>query len=309
MSNLEENLEKIRFIKSEIEASVLGAGEQIDLLLIAMLAKGHVLIEGEPGLGKSSMVSLLAQLIDADYARVQFTSDLMPSDILGYSMFKEELKNFEFIKGPIFNNVVLADEINRSSPRVQSALLEAMNESQVSVDGKTHQLPEPFMVIATQNPLSSAGTFPLPDAQLDRFLLSISLKIPNAVIQKNILKLHLHGRKKVTKASHINMTELTDLQDAVKQIKVSDKIMDYVVNLSEAVRHQNPYDGSLSVRASISLSRASQAAALLAGRKSVYPEDVKLVFVACYAHRLEGMTTHIKAQAFLANLLKEIAVP
>jgi MoxR-like ATPase len=307
MSVLDLGLEKIGTIKSEITASVLGAGDQVDLLLIAILARGHVLIEGEPGLGKSSMVSLLAKLIEADYARIQFTSDLMPSDILGYSIYNEELKSFEFIRGPIFNNVVLADEINRSSPRVQSALLEAMNEKQVTVDGKSHKLPVPFMVIATQNPLSSAGTFPLPDAELDRFLLSISLKTPSPKIQKDILKLHLSGNYNDKPEVSLNIDELHQLQENVKRIHVSDLVMQYIIDLTEAARLKNPFESSLSVRASLNLSRAAQASALLDGREHVYPDDVKKVFTASYAHRMHGQRD--EAENFLIHLLEEISVP
>jgi len=307
VSEFVSSLEKVQIIKKEIETSILGAGEQIDLLLIAILAKGHLLIEGEPGLGKSSMVSLLSKLIDAKYARIQFTSDLMPSDILGYSLYNEERKNFDFVRGPIFNNVVLADEINRSSPRVQSALLEAMNENQVTVDGYSHNLPEPFMVIATQNPLSSAGTFPLPDAELDRFLLSITLKTPSAKIQKDILRLHLAESSKQSTELILKIHELTILQESVNQIHVSDLVMQYIIDLTEAVRVQNPFDSSISIRASLNLSRASQASALMDGRKDVFPDDVKKVFMACYAHRLHGGRGGV--ESFLQKLLDEVPVP
>lgn len=278
--------DQLNLIKTTISEEIIGSEDSIELLLISLLAKGHVLIEGEPGLGKSSLASALAKSIDASFARIQFTADLMPADIIGYSMYRHEQQSFEFIKGPVFNNIILADEINRTSPRVQSALLEAMNEKQVSVDGITHILDKTFMVIATQNSLSSAGTFPLPNAQLDRFLVSIPVKLPSEEQQLEIINLHLSGTKKNRISDLLSQQQLFDLQDEVSEVTVSKSITKYVVELCTVIRKDPLLEGSISIRATLGLTKSLQALALLRKRDAVYPEDVKYLLPYCFAHRL-----------------------
>ena len=291
-------------LKDRLCQDVLGAEDHAELLLVALLAQGHILIEGEPGIGKSSLANSLASSIHASNARIQFTPDLMPSDILGYSIVKQATKDFEFIAGPIFNNIVLADEINRTSPRIQSALLEAMNEQQVSIDGISHELPSPFMVIATQNSLQSIGTYPLPEAQLDRFILSINMELPKLETQRKILQSHLELKGK-TIASEITAKHILEHQKNCLKVQIVPKLQDYILNLCEATRQSNKLHSSLSIRASISFMRTCQALAYLNGREAVYPEDIQKLFIPCLAHRfLNPSHSDLKAiQAILAEIL------
>lgn len=303
--------DQLNLIKTTISEEIIGSEDSIELLLISLLAKGHVLIEGEPGLGKSSLASALAKSIDASFARIQFTADLMPADIIGYSMYRHEQQSFEFIKGPVFNNIILADEINRTSPRVQSALLEAMNEKQVSVDGITHILDKTFMVIATQNSLSSAGTFPLPDAQLDRFLVSIPVKLPSEEQQLEIINLHLSGTKKNRISDLLSQQQLFDLQDEVSEVTVSKSITKYIVELCTVIRKDPLLEGSISIRATLGLTKSLQALALLRKRDAVYPEDVKYLLPYCFAHRLtyKKDATHDGCFNYLQKVCLKVTSP
>ena len=298
-------------LKKQLCQTVLGAEDKIELLLVALLAQGHVLIEGEPGLGKSSLANALAKAVQGDFARVQFTPDLMPSDILGYSMFNTAQQSFDFIPGPIFNNIVLADEINRTSPRMQSALLESMNEKQVSIDGISHKLPDLFMVIATQNSLHSIGTYPLPEAQLDRFILSVAMEMPDFETQKSILQNHLLTEDKIAVDIELSADVLRDAQKECLHVPVSSNIQEYILELCEAVRNSSEFRSHLSIRAAVALMRCSQAMAYLNGHEAVYPEDVQKVFVSCLAHRFLNSSSGslVDIQLLLKKLLAEQKLP
>ena len=280
--------DQLEALQHQLTNRVLGTNDAAFLLLTALLSNGHVLIQGAPGIGKTTLAKTLAESVDCGFSRIQFTPDLLPSDILGYSMYRQGSDSFEFVGGPIFKNIVLADEINRTSPRIQSALLEAMNEHQVSVDGATHALPTPFMVIATQNNLYAAGTFPLPEPQLDRFLVSIEMRLPTPEKQKEILDLHAQsagGNNGGSSPSQKILTaaEVTTMQQDVLKVQVLDKVRGYIVGICESARNNDGLWSGLSARASIALMRAAQAAAYLDGRDVVYPDDVKKVTRQCLA--------------------------
>ncbi len=282
-------LDKLKQLHERLIATVFGAEEPACLLLTALLAKGHALIEGPPGIGKTSMAHALASGIGGSFRRIQFTPDLLPSDILGYNLYRAHASDFEFVPGPVFSNFVLADEINRTSPRIQSALLEAMNDGQVTIDGTTRILEPPFMVIATQNSTSSTGTFPLPEPQLDRFLLSIPMSLPSPEVQERILQAHASGG--IGEASGGALLEIEDilqLQGMVPQITVSSSLNRYVVCLSETLRRLAGGEHTVSVRASIAVLRASQARALIAGDTAVLPDHVQAMFPHVMRHRLLG---------------------
>ncbi len=278
--------DSLQKLQQRLNQTVLGAESAVYELLVALLAGGHVLIEGTPGVGKTTLVKTLADSISGDFKRVQFTPDLVPSDLLGYSMFRPDRNEFEFHQGPIFTNLLLADEINRTSPRIQSALLECMNEGQVTVDGKTHDLPGFFHVVATQNNRYSTGTFPLPEPQLDRFLLSIEMKLPDAATRAGVLRQHMDQALTPPTGAILTTEELVNLQKQTESIPVSDPICDYVVQLCDAVRNHSDLSGEISNRGSLSLLRAARAIALIEGHEGVFPEDVKRAFIPALAHRV-----------------------
>ncbi|OKY24790.1 MoxR family ATPase [Thalassotalea sp. PP2-459] len=277
----------IENIIAQIERVVIGKPEQVKLSLACLLAKGHLLIEDLPGMGKTTLAHVLASTSGLSYQRVQFTSDLLPADIIGVSIFDQQQLAFTFHKGPLFNQVVLADEINRASPKAQSALLEAMEENRVSVDGVTYELPEPFFVIATQNPLFHAGTYPLPESQLDRFMMKISLGFPDRASEKAILKGD-NARLFEQLPACINLTQLAAIQEEVNIVYVADELIDYVVALCERSRHTNLSVNPLSPRAGKSLIAAAKAWAFIHQRDHVLPDDIKAVFNSVCEHRLVG---------------------
>ncbi|MGB6219481.1 AAA family ATPase [Haloferula sp.] len=275
-------------LRIRLTSTVLGAENATNLLLTALLSKGHALIEGPPGIGKTSLAHTLATSIGGTFKRVQFTPDLLPADLLGYSLYRMDRGDFEFIPGPVFAHCVLADEINRTSPRVQSALLECMNEHQVTLDGVTRQLPEPFFVIATQNDSDRHGTFPLPEPQLDRFLLSIRMDLPSEEIQQRILMDHASGEingKSSTEAL-IRPDEVLALQNEVLEIPLHESIAAYITSLCESLRRLSGSDTSVSVRASLAVMQAARAAAFLESANAVHPDHVQQVFPAVLRHRL-----------------------
>ena len=284
--------EKLEALRRQLTERVLGGEDPAFFLLVSLLANGHVLIQGAPGIGKTTLAKALADSVDSRFSRIQFTPDLLPSDILGYSMYRQGTDAFEFVEGPIFSNIVLADEINRTSPRIQSALLESMNEHQVSIDGVTRSLPAPFMVIATQNNLYSSGTFPLPEPQLDRFLISIEMRLPDPDTQRSILGLHATGNLNGDGAAPpiLGVDDVSAIQKQVRNVRVLDKVQGYIVALCESARNNEGLWSGLSARASIALMRASQATAFLEGRDAVYPDDVKRVVPAVLGHRLHSKT-------------------
>jgi MoxR-like ATPase len=267
---------------------VIGSEEASRLLLTALLGNGHVLIEGAPGIGKTMLAHTLAGSMGGVFKRVQFTPDLLPSDLLGYNLYRSATGGFEFIPGPVFSNCLLADEINRTSPRVQSALLESMNEGRVTIDGLTRELPRPFIVIATQNDTHATGTFPLPEPQLDRFLLSLRMTLPNAGKQTEILLSHAaHGAAPETTPSFgLDGETIIALQKKAAELPVSLAVAQYITALCEALRRLAGSNESVSVRASLAILRAARANAFLESAPAVYPDHVQAVFPAVMRHRI-----------------------
>jgi len=278
--------DKLKLLHQCLSEKVLGAEQPATLLLIALLAKGHALIEGAPGVGKTSIAQTLASCFNGEFRRIQFTPDLLPSDILGYHMYKQNTGDFEFIPGPVFSNLLLADEINRTSPRVQAALLEAMNEAQVTIDGKTIPLSAPFCVIATQNDTSSTGTFPLPEPQLDRFLLSIPMSLPNRSIQESIILSQNNHVQDEFVEPFFSVEDIVREQEACLSTQLSDSLSGYIVALCETVRQLAANSNAVSVRGSIALLNAAQAYAYIEGSKYVLPDHVQYVFPHVMRHRI-----------------------
>ncbi len=290
-----------RLAQSPLEAVVamagqviLGKNRQIRLAMACILAKGHLLIEDVPGVGKTTLSHALARLLGLDYQRIQFTSDLLPADVIGVAIFDRETSSFRFHPGPIFAQIILADEINRASPKAQSALLEAMEEHQVTAEGETRKLPEPFFVIATQNPMHQVGTFPLPESQLDRFLMRINLGYPDAKAERELLK-GADRRDLISKLEPaITAAQLMDLQKSVPSMQVTDALLDYVQQLINHTRHSPRFTQGLSPRAGVAILRAAQAWALMEGRRQVLPEDVQAILPAVVGHRLHGNAEAVK---------------
>ncbi|WP_312924412.1 AAA family ATPase [Stutzerimonas nitrititolerans] len=277
---------KLEACLAGVNQIVLGKEPQVRLALTCLLARGHLLVEDLPGMGKTTLSHALAQILGLEFQRIQFTSDLLPGDILGTSVFDKDSGQFVFHPGPIFAELVLADEINRATPKSQSALLEAMEEGQVTIEGATRPLPEPFFVIATQNPVSSGGTFALPESQLDRFLMRLSLGYPAQAAERALL-LGDSRRVLLTRLEPLlDHAGLLAIQQAVTQVRVSDALVDYVLRLVEATRTQPQFAWGLSPRASLALLAASRAWAFVDGRDYVIPEDVQAVLPAVVGHRL-----------------------
>ena len=282
-------------LKAQISTIVVGKPAQIDDSIACLLAGGHLLIEDVPGVGKTTLSHALAKLLGLEYQRIQFTSDLLPADIIGVSIFDRETSTFRFHPGPIFAQIILADEINRASPKAQSALLEAMEEHQVTAEGATRPLPEPFFVIATQNPLHQVGTFPLPESQLDRFLMRLSLGYPDAKAERELLR----GAERRDLIAHLppSMTagQLKELQDAVPTMQASDALIDYVQALVHHSRVSPRFTQGLSPRAGVAVLRAAQAWAMMEGRRQVLPEDVQAILPAVVGHRLHGNAEAVRS--------------
>jgi MoxR-like ATPase len=294
-----------------LDRIILGKPEAVRLSLACLLARGHLLIEDVPGVGKTTLAHALAQVLGLAWQRVQFTSDLLPADIIGVSVFDAAGGNFTFRKGAIFTQLLLADEVNRASPKTQSALLEAMEERQVSVDVTTYRLPDPFFVVATQNPFEQLGTFRLPESQLDRFLMRISLGYPDAVNERALLA---EGDRRDLLAGMqpaLRADDLRELQAASHRIHVSPRLLEYVQALIASTRQRTDVLLGLSPRAGQGLVRAARAWALLAGRDLVIPEDVQAVFAPVASHRLEraGVATAADHAAFITELQRSVAVP
>ncbi|HEY1138813.1 MAG TPA: MoxR family ATPase [Lysobacter sp.] len=272
--------------QAQVNALVLGKSHEVRLAFVALLAGGHLLIEDLPGLGKTTLARAMATTLGLDFQRVQFTSDLLPADVLGVSVFDPQSRSFQFHPGPVFAQVLLADEINRAPPRTQSALLEAMAEHQVTVDGTTHTLPDPFFVIATQNPVDLAGTYPLPDSQLDRFLLRLALGYPNEAAERDLLA-GVDRRDLIAKTMPLlDATDVIAARQAVLQVHASEALIAYVQALLARSRKHPGVRVGLSPRAGLALLRAARTYALLLGRSHVLPEDVQALFGAVAAHRL-----------------------
>jgi MoxR-like ATPase len=278
--------EKARELEKALHRVIRGKDDVVRLALVAMLARGHLLIEGVPGVGKTTLGQALARAIDCTFQRVQFTSDMLPSDVLGISIYSAMEQQFEFKRGPVFANVLLADEINRTTPKTQSALLEAMNEAQVTVDAHSYELPQPFLVIATQNPVEHHGTYPLPESQLDRFLLRVRMGYPDEKAEREILRSeagasHLDDLHPVLSAS-----DVLEMQQVVKNIRVDDSLVSYTLEIVGRTRNSEYLSLGVSPRGSQALYRAAQAMAFLEGRAFATPEDFKPLVVSVFAHRV-----------------------
>ncbi|TLD46479.1 MAG: hypothetical protein FAZ92_01262 [Accumulibacter sp.] len=288
---------------------ILGKGNQTRLALCCLLAKGHLLIEDLPGVGKTTLAHTLARLLGLQFARIQFTSDMLPADILGVSIFDRERSGFRFLPGPVFSQVLLADEINRATPRTQSALLEAMEEGQVTTEGETRPLPEPFFVIATQNPSNQIGTFPLPESQLDRFLLRLDLGYPDRDAERALLESGGSREQLPTLAACLADGEFAPLQRQAAAVHASAALLDYLQLLIEASRRDQRFVHGLSPRAALALLAAARAWAFTDGREMVLPEDVQAVLPAVARHRLRLVSgSHADAED-IAALMRSVALP
>ncbi|HET8729935.1 MAG TPA: MoxR family ATPase [Moraxellaceae bacterium] len=288
---------------------ILGKSDQLKLALACLLARGHLLIEDLPGMGKTTLAEALARVLGLSYQRIQFTSDMLPADIIGVSVFNPQSQQFDFRPGPVFTQVLLADEINRTTAKTQSALLEAMEEHQVSADGVTRKLPDPFFVIATQNPSSQMGTFPLPESQLDRFLMRIQLGYPDPRAERALLT---GGDRRTLLASLKPLAGAADLkawQQAITKVHVSDAVLDYLQRLVGHTRTAPGFQHGLSPRGALALMRAAQSWAFVSGRDHVQPEDVQAVLPSVAEHRLRGgMEDHGRTHSLTTQLLKAVDV-
>jgi MoxR-like ATPase len=299
-------------LQRNIESVVLGKQEVIRKTLIALLAGEHLLLEDVPGVGKTLVAKALAKSIDGKFTRVQFTPDLLPSDIVGSSIYHNG--DFKFSPGPIFANIVLGDEINRAPPRTQSALLEAMSERQASIDGTTYPMPDPFMVIATQNPFEFEGTYVLPESQLDRFLMRIDLGYPAREAERNVLRTHRIGEPVDGLSSVVSLSEIKQWQGAVREIRFDDSLVEYLQDIVERTRKSNELQVGVSTRGALALYRAAQSQALLSGRDYVVPDDIKGLAVGVLAHRVmprgfaAGSERSI-VESMIQRCLESVAVP
>ena len=311
------DVKMVKEISSSIVANVskviIGKSKQIKLILAAMYSRGHVLIEDIPGVGKTMLARAIAKSINGVFKRVQATPDLLPSDIIGVSIYNPETKKFEFKKGPIISNILLVDEINRATPKTQSALLEAMGEIQLSVEGVTFNLPSPFIVLATQNPIEFEGTFPLPEAQMDRFIINISLGYPTPQEEVDILtsQKEIHPIETI---SHVVTTkDITDVQEEVKKVYIEESLKKYIVEIVNKTRNHPYLILGASPRGSLSIFKISQAIAAINGRDYVIPEDIKSVVIPCLKHRLilkpEAKLKGIKPEDILNSVLESVEVP
>jgi MoxR-like ATPase len=303
-------------LQRAIARIIYGKEEAIQLSLITLLARGHLLIEDVPGVGKTTLAQALAKSFHCTFQRIQFTSDLLPSDVIGVSVYNPESREFEFRSGPLFANVVLADEINRTTPRTQSALLEAMNEAQVTVDGKTLALPNPFLVIATQNPVEHHGTYPLPESQLDRFLMRIKMGYPSQETEREILRKRASDDPLHTLEPVADVSDVLAMQDAVTRIKVDNSLHDYALDIVNRTRKTDHLALGVSPRGTLMLQRAAQARAFLEGRDYCLPDDFKQLAVAVFSHRVVASSRHASLQkksetteSVLREIVDSVPVP
>lgn len=303
MKNIIDNMSK----------KILGKQDVIEKMVVALLVGGHVLIEDLPGVGKTTLAKSLSDSIDCKFSRIQFTPDLLPSDVLGVSIYNAKENDFEYKRGPIHANIVLADEINRTSPKTQSALLEAMEESQVTVDGKTYRLDEPFMVVATQNPIEYEGTFPLPEAQLDRFLMCISIGYPNVSNELDLLTQVENGSKNQPLESVVDSNYVMDARKKLDTVKVSKEVKEYIVQIVERTRTHPQLQLGGSPRCTLGLFKAARAYAYIKGRDFVTPEDVINVAQDVIAHRLilksDAMYQGVTTKGVISNIISKLEIP
>jgi MoxR-like ATPase len=308
--------ETISRLQAAIETVIKGKSETVKFALVALLARGHLLIEDVPGIGKTTLANALARALDLSFQRIQFTSDLLPSDVIGLSIFNQQRSDFEWKPGPIFANIVLADEINRATPKTQSALLEAMSEEQITIEGVSHPLPLPFMVVATQNPAEHHGTYPLPESQLDRFMLRLHIGYPNKADERNILR----DRERENPLSFVQPvmgeTEILKLQRLSTKVRVDDALVDYLLNIVAQTRESDALELGISPRGTLTLFRSAQAFALIEGRDYCIADDIKRLVLPVFAHRLMVNTRNtnpkrrsFEAEQILQDILQRTNVP
>lgn len=315
-SNLNQKyLESLSALRARLNGKILGKGPVIDLALTVLLAGGHLLLEDVPGVGKTTLARQLASAFDGDFKRIQFTSDLLPMDVIGVHVYRRSSETFEFNKGPIFANFVLADEINRAAPKTQSSLLQAMNESEISIDRETHSLPTPFMVIATQNPMSFEGTYPLPESQLDRFMMTLRMGYPDRSAERQLLTSTQTVNEEMAPPI-MTLAMLAELQSAAQEVHCDEAVLDYLQDIVEATRTRADLKIGVSPRGTLTLLRAARAHALLNGRAFVIPHDIKTLVIPCLAHRITPESRYANqeqgqqaATLILSALLSELIVP
>lgn len=307
---------KIQALQASVEKVIKGKPEVVELAIVTLLARGHLLIEDVPGVGKTTLAHALARSFDCTFQRIQFTSDLLPSDLTGVAIFNQMTHQFEFRKGPLFANVVLADEINRTTPKTQSALLEAMSEGKITVDDKTYTLPAPFMVIATQNPVEHHGTYPLPESQLDRFLMRIRMGYPNEEDEKQILRSHITYDTAEQLTPVISAEEILEAQKEVEDVEIKDILLEYLMALVQATRGSEFLALGISPRGAMSLYRAAQSMAYLRGRNYCLPDDIKRLVIHIFSHRVmvspkysSPMQRSEESEAIIRDLMEEVEVP
>ncbi|WP_013325313.1 AAA family ATPase [Gloeothece verrucosa] len=299
--------ENILALKDNLSLSIVGKSEAIDLVLVALLSGGHALLEDVPGVGKTLLAKSLARSINGQFQRIQCTPDLLPTDVTGTNIWNPSTREFEFLPGPAFTNVLLADEINRATPRTQSALLEVMEEKQITVDGQTRRVPQPFFVIATQNPIEYQGTFPLPEAQMDRFTLSLSLGYPSELEELQMLQKHLSHPVIEELEPCISLEQVKDLQKLVSEVKVTRELQQYILNLVRATREYEEISLGISPRGTIILQKAAQALAFLRDRDYVIPDDVKFLAPHVFSHRLIPASGR-NARTIVKKMLDSVAI-
>ncbi len=280
-----ESAELLARVRDSIESVIRGKPEVVQFALVTLFARGHLLIEDVPGVGKTTLAHSLARSFDCSFQRIQFTSDMLPSDVIGISLYNQQTQRFEFRPGPVFANIVLADEINRTPPKTPSALLEAMNESQVTVDNRTHPLPQPFMVVATQNPIEHHGTYPLPESQLDRFLMRLRMGYPPPENEKEILRTFAAQDPISAIQPSMTIEEVIEIQHAVSRVRVDEELVNYVLAIVEKTRQHEDLSLGVSPRGSLMLYRAAQSLALIEGRTYCIPDDFKRLILPVLAHR------------------------
>jgi MoxR-like ATPase len=303
-------------VQQSVQSVIRGKDEVIQLALVSLLARGHLLIEDVPGVGKTTLAHALARSFNCAFQRIQFTSDMLPSDVIGISIFSQQTQRFEFRPGPIFANIVLADEINRTTPKTQSALLEAMNENQVTVDNRTSPLPQPFMVMATQNPIEHHGTYPLPESQLDRFLMRLKIGYPSADSEKEILQNFAQSDPLANIRPVMTGAEVVEIQNQVRRVKVDEELLNYTLAIVEKTRQHEYLSLGVSPRGSMSLYRAGQALAFLEGRNYCIPDDFKRLILPVFSHRCVVSSRYIstlkksdQTEALLEGIIESTPVP
>ncbi len=306
----------LRRVQQSVQSVIRGKDEVIQLTLVALFARGHLLIEDVPGVGKTTLAHSLARSFNCTFQRLQFTSDLLPSDVVGISVFSQSTQRFEFRQGPIFANIVLADEINRTTPKTQSALLEAMNENQVTVDNRTYALPRPFMVVATQNPIEHHGTYPLPESQMDRFLMRIRVGYPTPESEKEILRNFADADPLARIEPVMNADEVLEVQQAVRRVAVDEELLTYTLAIVEKTRQHEYLSLGVSPRGSMSLYRAAQAMAVMEGRTYCLPDDFKRLVIPVFSHRcivssryLSTMKKSDQSETILREIIESTPVP